>query len=368
MVGEETRIRQALDVLVHGFHAVLYEEDEQFIANMRGKNLAGDDVRRYQFWEWPQGVGLFGLYNLYEQTDDPAYLAELEGYYATCMRIGLPAKNINTCAPMLTLAFLAKKTGKPAYRALCDEWATWLCEKMPRTEEGGFQHMTSDSRNDGELWDDTLFMAVLFLGVWGRISGNDRYSQLAQYQMLVHQKYLMDKQTGLWYHGWSFSEHSNFAGAFWGRGNCWITACIPLFLAYAECPPALCRYLTGLLQRQVDALVRLQDSTGLWHTLLDDPTSYLEVSATCGFGFGMLAGIHQGLLSSSCREAAMAALEPVLANISPDGVVGNVSYGTPMGRTSKDFYKHIPLQSMPYGSALAILFLSEALKEFGCLR
>ena len=53
----------------------------------------------------------------------------------------------------------------------------------------------------------------------------------AEYQFLLHDKYLCDRTSGLWYHGWSFKEKNNFAGAFWGRGNCWITMAIPEFLA-----------------------------------------------------------------------------------------------------------------------------------------
>ena len=41
------------------------------------------------------------------------------------------------------------------------------------------------------------------------------------------------------------------------------------------------------------------------------------------------------------------------------GVVNQVSYGTPMGRVTRTFYKEIPLRPMPYGQALAILFLME---------
>ena len=39
--------------------------------------------------------------------------------------------------------------------------------------------------------------------------------------------------------------------------------------------------------------------------------------------------------------------------------MNQVSYGTPMGRESKDFYKKIPIQPMPYGQALAMLLLIE---------
>lgn len=47
----------------------------------------------------------------------------------------------------------------------------------------------------------------------------------AKYQFLLHTQYLMDHQSGLWYHGWEFdgkgSGH-NFAKALWARGNCWV--------------------------------------------------------------------------------------------------------------------------------------------------
>ena len=57
----------------------------------------------------------------------------------------------------------------------------------------------------------------------------------------------------------------------------------------------------------------------------------------------------------------MNALLSVLEQIAPDGTVGQVSYGTPMGRESKDFYKQIEIKPMPYGQALAMLYLLEVL-------
>ena len=69
--------------------------------------------------------------------------------------------------------------------------------------------------------------------------------------------------------------------------------------------------------------------------------------------------MKEGYLPSEYKESAIRALKPILECIGEDGVVGQVSYGTPMGRETKDFYKEIPLKSMPYGQALAILFLME---------
>ena len=72
------------------------------------------------------------------------------------------------------------------------------------------------------------------------------------------------------------------------------------------------------------------------------------------------AVVEQGIVPESYRANAMRALQPVLDCIDEKGVVQQVSYGTPMGRESKDFYKQIPLHPMPYGQAMAILFLMEA--------
>jgi unsaturated rhamnogalacturonyl hydrolase len=113
----------------------------------------------------------------------------------------------------------------------------------------------------------------------------------------------------------------------------------------------------------VDSLVRFQDSSGMWHTLLDDPTSYLESSATSGIGYGILKAVHLGILDSSYVTAARRALPPILDLIDGDGIVHQVSYGTPMGRESLDFYRTIPLRPMPYGQATAILLLLESLKD-----
>ena len=55
----------------------------------------------------------------------------------------------------------------------------------------------------------------------------------------------------------------------------------------------------------------------------------------------------------------MKPLEAILNYTDEEGVLQQVSYGTPMGRKDKQFYKEIPLKPMPYGQALAMLYLLE---------
>ena len=362
MKVERNQILSVLEVLAKSFQKFLYEDDEKFLENMKTKNLAGDDVSRYQHWEWTQGVGLYGLYQLAKELGKNEYIDFLKEFYDKEISLGLPAKNINTCAPMLTLACLVKEENNPRYAEVCHEWAEAIMNDFARTKEGGLQHRTSDTENTGELWDDTLFMTVMFLAVMGEIENNDAYREEARYQFLLHIKYLVDHKTGLLYHGWTFLEKNNFAEALWGRGNCWFTIAVPEYLTAVDVQGADKRFLVEALLGQVEALEKFQDESGMWHTLVDDRSSYVEASATCGFGYGILKAVRLGFIDEKYKEVGLKSLEPILELISEDGTVNQVSYGTPMGRESKDFYKEIEIRPMPYGQALAMLFLLEVLK------
>ena len=362
MKAQRSIIEEKLSRLIQAFTPILYEDDDIFLENMKDRNLAGDDIRRYQHWEWTQGVGLYGLWKLFDSTKDEKYLDILVKFYDMQMEIGFPALNVNTVTPFLTMSYVGEYLQSEKYLAPCRESAQWIMEHFPRTQEGGFQHMTSDTLNDQELWDDTLFMTVLFLANMGRIEGKREYIQEAQYQFLLHAKYLANKETGLWYHGWTFNGNHNFAQAFWGRGNCWVTIAIPEFLAMVSCDADVKQQLNQVLLNQIQSLEKYQNANGMWHTLIDDPTSYVESSATSGFAYGILKAVHDGLIDSRYEAVALKALQPILDYIADDGVVHQVSYGTPMGRQTKDFYKNIELRPMPYGQALAMLLLIECLK------
>ena len=57
-------------------------------------------------------------------------------------------------------------------------------------------------------------------------------------------------------------------------------------------------------------------------------------------------------------DAGVRAVKAVLANIDESGELKNVSFGTPVF-DDLDGYRKVPLTSMPYGQAMAILALGE---------
>lgn len=122
---QEQEVARKLELCVGSFKKVLYEPDDIFLKNMEKNNLAGDDISKYQLWEWTQGVGLYGLWKLFERTKDGRYLATLREYYDARIADGLPGKNINTMAPVLALSYLYEYTGDETYGAVCKEWAQW---------------------------------------------------------------------------------------------------------------------------------------------------------------------------------------------------------------------------------------------------
>jgi unsaturated rhamnogalacturonyl hydrolase len=258
------------------------------------------------------------------------------------------------------MACLYEIKPNPRYKAIMREWADWIMNDMKRTQERGIQHEHAELENNQELWDDTLFMTVLFLTKYGRIFNHLEYVEEAVYQFMLHAKYLLDTKTGLWYHGWSFAERGNFAKALWGRGNCWITIFIPEFLDMVELNPREEEFILNLFKNQVDTLSKYQSEEGMWHTLINDPSSYLEASATAGFCFGILKGVRKGYLNKNYLECGQKALKAVLSGINEDGELMRVSYGTNVGRTLQH-YKDIPLVKMHYGQALALLALIEGL-------
>jgi unsaturated rhamnogalacturonyl hydrolase len=320
---------------------------------------AGDYIS-FDSWEWPQGVGLYGLVRLWLYTGDAGLRETIEAWYGRRIDAGLPPLNINTTAPMLALSLLWRETRDPRWEKPLAEWADRVMRDLPRTPEGGFQHDVSDKVNDDELWDDTLFMAGLFLACYGSAAAKPELVQEAQRQFLVHSRYLADPQSGLWFHGWTFAGRHNFARALWARGNAWITVGILDLIELCDVAEPLRSYLLGIWETQVEALLKLQVPSGAWRTLLDDPSSYEEMSATAGFGYGLLKAARLGFGPQACGAAGSRALEAVLTNIGADGVLGNVSYGTRMG-PDLQFYRDIPIQPTGYGQALAILCLTEGL-------
>ena len=338
------------------------------LARLKGMNetaspVSGGFTIQFDEWDWEVGVGLYGLIRHAEASGDGELMESLARWYDWQIDRGLPKRQVNSTSPMLALCLLVDHYERPDWEKLVTDWADWLMTSLARTEDGGFQHVVKERANEGELWDDTLFMSCLFLARAGQRFGRRDWIDEALYQFLVHTRYLSDPVTGLWYHGWTFKGRHNFANAFWARGNSWITVAIPeLFSLIDDIPAETRRFLIAVLRSQVRTLMDLQQEDGMFATLLDDRASPLETSATAGIAYGVLRGVQLGLLDPKDAKLAGKAFRAVVKRIGEDGIVAEVSAGTPMGH-DLDFYRQIPNAPAPYGQALVMLLLVEMIAE-----
>lgn len=366
---KKEEITRKLDLVVNKLLTLGGPENETELEN--GGESIGFFRRDFGIseWDWPQGVGLYGLYKIMMVEKKDEYREFLCSWFKSNMAEGLPSRNINTTTPLLTLVQLNEICPDPEFESLCLSWADWLMRCLPRTEEGGFQHVTSANGdrlgvrlNENEMWIDTLFMTVLFLNRMGQKYNRQDWISESIHQVLLHIKYLYDKKTGLFYHGWTFNTRDNFGGVFWCRGNSWFTAGILEYLEMfkGSLDAGVREFIVNTYKNQVRTLKKLQSQSGLWHTVLDDPASYEEVSGSAAITAGILKGIKLGIIDDSYLDCAWKGVRAVMNNIDEEGTVLNVSGGTGMG-ADREHYKKILIAPMAYGQSLTILALIQAL-------
>ena len=367
--ADKKRVQEKLDLVIEKLMNLGGPENGEELSE--GGEAIGFFKRDFGIreWDWPQGVGLYGLLRIMQARKNEDYKEFLYQWFKDNMREGLPSKNINTTTPLLTLAELNEYYHDQEFEALCFKWVDWLMNCLPRTMERGFQHVTSANGdrqgvrlNENEMWIDTIFMTVLFLNRMGQKYQNQSWIDESIHQVLMHIKYLWDKETGLFYHGWTFNERNNFGGIFWCRGNSWFTLGILDYIDMfrGTMNAGVKEFVVDTYKAQVEALKGLQGKSGLWHTVLTDGDSYEEVSGSAAITAGILKGIRYGILDDSYLPCAWKAVEAILDSIDRDGTVLNVSGGTGMGYDA-DHYKNILIAPMAYGQSLTILALAEAL-------
>lgn len=343
-----------------------YHQTADRVLNML-KHADGNDPSRGHLtmnnWEWPTGVALYGIYKTYQQSGDRKILDYLISWYDDMLsREEKPHRNVNTVAPVLALTCIYEETKDEKYLPVIESWIDWVMNEMPRTEFGGLQHCTVWNKHFQQLWDDTLFMVCLFLAKAGTVLNRNELVEEAEYQFLIHIRYLQDKVEGLFCHGWTFDRRHNFAGAFWARGNAWFTAAAIELYDITGRENAAMRMIRSAWQDQAEALWKYQRVNGLYTTLIDCEETYCETSATAAIAYGIKKGVRLGWLTDP-KFVAMGELsaQAVLSQIDETGAVQGVSGGTGMGHTLQH-YKDIIVTPTAYGQGLTFLMLTELMR------
>lgn len=312
-------------------------------------------------WDWPCGVAYYGVSEAYNATKNEDYLNFLIKWTDEYIEMGLPSWNVNACAMGHAMITLYEATGDQKYWELVMSKVDYLRNRALRFGDRVLQHTVS-SNNDfpEQAWADTLFMAAFFmLRVGAKLKDQDIIND-ALNQYYWHIKYLQDEKTSLWYHGYNNINKDHMSGFYWGRANAWAAYTMSQvkkqlhdWYLYPQCMDIECA-----LRDQLASIKLLQTDNGLWRTILDDEESYEEVSASCGIAAAMID--NKNPLHAKYVQKALGG---VLANISEDGRVLNVSGGTAVMK-DRDGYRNVPKDWIQgWGQGLALAFLTAVIAQ-----
>ena len=181
---------------------------------------------------------------------------------------------MNACAMGHCLITLYRATGDQRYWDILMSKIEYLRRDALRFGDSVLQHTVSANNDFPEqCWADTLFMAAFLLLRVGVELKDEEIIDDALNQYYWHIRYLQDKDSGLWYHGYNNITGDHMSGFYWARANAWAAytmSQVGMILPEAYLYPKFLD-IVGSINDQLAALKLYQTENGLWHTIVDDP-------------------------------------------------------------------------------------------------
>ena len=270
-----------------------------------------------QRYNWEQGTLAQAF--LESGDTDTAILLAVEGANrqnseGRCSHIGNSTAATDPCAVGEALVFAADKTGDDFLDDAKEKLIKWALLAAPRNEEGIVYHMV----NSKEFWVDSFYMLPPFLASAG-------YFDEALKQINGYWSALFDKEKRLLSHRWDDGAKRFIRKDFWGVGNGWAIAGMARVRALLpDGFDAQKLLLETRIKTVLDAAMPLQAENGMFHDVLDDASTFLEVNFAQMLAYTVFRGVKEGWLEEKYLPAANKAYQAALANVDKYGLVRNV--------------------------------------------
>ena len=208
------------------------------------------------------------------------------------------------CACGEGMAFAYARTGHSMFADGLRLLLKWVQEDAPRHTDGGLYHVVDRP----EFWVDSFYMLPPYLAAVGEL--DEAVRQLDSYWTALYQPdkgllgHIRNMQTGEW-----------VRKACWGVGNGWAMAGMARVIPTLSGHPARERMISRTRQL-LDAALPFLREDGLFHDVLDDNTSFVEVNFPQMAAYTIYRGIREGWLpvkylpyAHRMREAAQAKVD-----------------------------------------------------------
>jgi unsaturated rhamnogalacturonyl hydrolase len=186
-------------------------------------------------------------------------------------------------------------------------------------------------------WCDALFMGPTVWAKMANVTHKQKYLDFMYSEYKATSDYLYDKEESLYFRDSNYftRKEANGTKVFWGRGNGWVFAGLPVIIRELPVKYKNRDYFINIYKEMAARLLSLQQPDGSWHASLLDPASYPnpEMSATAFFVFGFAWGIDNGYLEKDkYLPAVVNGWKAMVSSVWPDGKVGFIQ---PIGADPK---------------------------------
>jgi unsaturated rhamnogalacturonyl hydrolase len=265
---------------------------------------------------WEQGVAAQALLELGETDLAVLFAKDAVVNQLKDGRLGLNEGNGPVTDPASNgepLLYAARVTGDTRLATAAQRMLDFLMFKAPRTRQGVIFHNQIENR----IWVDSFYMCPPFLAVAGQ--PEEAVKQLEGYRkILLGAKHL-------YYHIWDEDLQAFERGLLWGVGNGWTAAGMARVIkALPERMSADKQRIAGYVRELLDAALLYQRADGLFHDILDDPSTFVETNAAQMFSYAMYRGIQGGWLDAGYRAQADRIREAVYSRVDEYGLVQGV--------------------------------------------
>jgi unsaturated rhamnogalacturonyl hydrolase len=307
----------------------------------------------FRMWGFGEAVALEGLLSAAARLQDRQPLGFVDALVRATVARGIGSHLEDHVAPGMSMLSRYRQTGEPYYLGGARKLAE-VYNSLPENQYGARLHRFWQPGWKDQIWVDQMDVGAPFLATLFTISNEEIYLRRATQELLAYARLLQDETNGLMWHGYESACGRN--GELWARGNGWAARGMAQTLAAIPATDPARPEIVERLTAHLRGLARLQDGSGLWHTVLDDPATCLETTLAAMIAWTIPAIRCQGLETREFETMAGAAYAAVLGQIDGEGALQLVSDATPIG--TRRMYATRPFGIFPWGQGPLLLMLS----------
>ncbi len=299
-------------------------------------------------WSYQVGLYLYGQYQVYLRTHDPAYLTYIKTwvnrFVSSSGKINQSFNNLDSMEAGRLLVILYQETGDARYKTAAATIRNRL-NTYPRTSDGGFWHADNSSRAH-QLWGDGAFMLNPFLVEYGNEFNDSAYTSAEAVKQLTVYGSHLQQANGLLKHAYDESKSASWADKttglspeYWCRADGWYSMAISTVLDDTPATQPGRAQLLSTLQRLAAAIQKYQDpKTGRWFQVIDKGAKsddWTETSCSSMFTYTLAHDAQRGYIDAHFATVAAKGYQGVLAKLTlgSDGLtnLASISIGTNVG-------------------------------------